>query len=300
VVETIDIVLEENVDKAKKDNEVIVTDVKLMEAIIPGQSESNASNLKKETETDDDENIHYEHPTIQKQDIVNSIKSKTDVSKIEENKEENENGVPIDNEIETYESSDIISSEKVKKKKDKKKKDSHKNKKENNSEGGKGKHKKKGDNGGQDKITKTNCNKPKYAAKNPKECKGLERIDNVLAQKCKKEKYKKKHKERCKDLETFVETDLDDSIKVRCQKPKYRAGHQTDCVDTDVFVLEDVRCKKDAFRRKYPELCTTGNYENDIETSSSTEDPDWLEDRCKHDKFRNRHKDLCHELCVIG
>merc|ERR1739838_1192852 len=130
VVETIDLVLVKDANTGKLDNEIIVSDVKIMEGSLPGHLESSKLNHQNENENKDQENLKYENPSIQKEDIVNSIKSKTD-QKIEEvNENEVGNEVPNENEIKTYESSDIITSEKVKKKKDKKKKDTNKNKKE--------------------------------------------------------------------------------------------------------------------------------------------------------------------------
>merc|ERR1711892_434780 len=210
VVETIDLVLVKDVNKAKLDNEVIVSDVKIMEGKVPSRNKLTGT-IKGETNEVDEENVKYEDPAIQKEDIVNAIKSKTEkvIEKISVSDDKSE--LAIENEIQTYESSDIITAEKVKKKKDKKKKDEKKNKKDQKikeiMEKKKQKEEKKKlkqEKGKHEKVTKSNCNKPKYAAKNPEECEGSKRMDNVLAQKCKKDKYKKKHKERCKDIAEFA------------------------------------------------------------------------------------------------
>merc|ERR1712241_437466 len=69
----------------------------------------------------------YEDRAVQKEDIINAIKIKTEdkEEKVGHNNDENE--LAINNEIQTYTSSEIITSSKVKKKKDKEVK---KNKKE--------------------------------------------------------------------------------------------------------------------------------------------------------------------------
>merc|ERR1712106_1130046 len=122
VVETIDLVLVKDVNKAKLDNEVIVPDVKIMEGKVPSRNKLTGT-IKGETNEVDEENVKYEDPAIQKEDIVNAIKSKTEkvIEKISVSDDKSE--LAIENEIQTYEPSDIITAEKVKKKKDKKKKE---------------------------------------------------------------------------------------------------------------------------------------------------------------------------------
>merc|ERR1712037_1023645 len=143
-----------------------------------------------------------------------------------------------------------------------------------------------------DKISKSDCNKPKYSAKHPEECGSVEskQLNAVLVKKCKKEKYRKKHGKRCQDLKSFADNtvDVDGKAKGRCSKAKYRANHPEACANVEKFVLKDVRCKKAVFRKNYPDLCP-GVVEE--------EDPDWLEDRCKHKNFRLKNADICRDLC---
>merc|ERR1711915_780021 len=200
VVETIDLVLVEDSKKQNMKHDLTVSNVKILDGQIPIKNDLK-SKIEQEIAEEAIEEMKYDDPSIQKEDIVNSIKSKTE-------KDMNKVPVPIesidepaDNDIDTYESSDIVSSEKLKKKKDKKKKNS-KPKKKKGGELKEEKQKKKPTTEKSDtkKLTKSNCNKPKYAAKNPDECAGLQRMDSILTIKCKKDKYRKKHKERCKDV----------------------------------------------------------------------------------------------------
>merc|ERR1711892_770815 len=149
VVETIDLVLVKDINKAKLDNEVIVSDVKIMEGKVPSRNKLTGT-IKGETNEVDEENVKYEDPAIQKEDIVNAIKSKTEkvMEKISVSDDKSE--LAIENEIQTYEPSDIIRAEKVKKKKDKKKKDEKKNKEKEE------KKKLKQEKGKQEKVTKSN------------------------------------------------------------------------------------------------------------------------------------------------
>merc|ERR1712037_796822 len=143
-----------------------------------------------------------------------------------------------------------------------------------------------------DKISKSDCNKPKYSAKHPEECGSVEskQLNAVLVKKCKKEKYRKKHGKRCQDLKSFADNtvDVDGKANGRCSKAKYRANHPEACANVEKFVLKDIRCKKAVFRKNYPDLCP-GVVEE--------EDPDWLEDRCKHKNFRLKNADICRDLC---
>jgi len=307
VVETIDLVLVKDTNKGKIDNEVIVSNVKIMDGQVLAKNKvkGNVHTDPEESKIDEEHKTEYEDPAVQKEDILNAIRTKTkkEEEKIIHSVDKGE--IVINNEIPTYTSSEIITTTKVKKKKDKKTKEENKKKKLQKTKEILEKKKQREDKkklkqqkGEEGKVKKSNCNKPKYAAKNPEECKGLQRMNSVLVQKCKKDKYKKKHKERCKDLEDFTNKDADADQSVLCEQPKYRSMYPEHCSDSSSFVLEDVRCKKEAFRRNYPELCTSGNYEDDIlMTDSPSEDPDWLQDRCKHNKFRERHRDLCSELC---
>ena len=133
-----------------------------------------------------------------------------------------------------------------------------------------------------DKIRKSDCNKPKYSAKHPEECGKIEtkEMKNVLLKKCKKDKYRKKHNKRCQDLKAFV----DNSVVTN------------ESTDVENFVLEDIRCRKDVFRKNYPDLCPADGHER-YNLDEEKEDPDWLENKCKHKKFRLRNKDICQELC---
>ena len=113
----------------------------------------------------------------------------------------------------------------------------------------KGKKKKRKD---KNKISKSDCNKPKYSAKHPEECGGVEskQLNAVLLKKCKKEKYRKKHGKRCQDLKSFTHNmiNVDEKIKGRCTKAKYRDNHPEACVNLEKFVFKDVWCKKAVFR----------------------------------------------------
>merc|ERR1712192_309573 len=150
-----------------------------------------------------------------------------------------------------------------------------------------------------DKISKSDCNKPKYSAKHPEECGSVEskQLNVVLLKKCKKEKYRKKHGKRCQDLRSFADNsiEVDEKTKGRCRKAKYRANHPEACGNVEKFVLKDARCKKAVFRKNYPDLCP-GVVEDDT-NEDEEEDPDWLEDRCKHKNFRLKNADICRDLC---
>merc|ERR1712083_1249696 len=102
-----------------------------------------------------------------------------------------------------------------------------------------------------DKISKSDCNKPKYSAKHPEECGNIEskQLNAVLLKKCKKEKYRKKHGKRCQDLKSFADNtiEVDEKTKGRCSKAKYRANHPEACGNVEKFVLKDIRCKKAVF-----------------------------------------------------
>jgi len=122
-----------------------------------------------------------------------------------------------------------------------------------------------------ERISKSKCNKPKYKAKHPKECKeSSTKLRKVLNLKCQKEKYRKKHGDRCKSLSD---------------------SHQS---PNEVGVeASNMKCKKEKFRKNFPDLCPNipshANQEED--------DPDWLQSRCKHHKFRLRNKKECQTLC---
>merc|ERR1711915_57818 len=128
VVETIDLVLVEDSKKQNVKHDLTVSNVKILDGQIPIKNDLN-SKIEQEIAEEAIEETQYDDPSIQKEDIVNSIKSKTkkDMNKVPVPIESIDE--PADNDIDTYESSDIVSSEKLKKKKDKKKKDSKSKKK---------------------------------------------------------------------------------------------------------------------------------------------------------------------------
>merc|ERR1712147_434044 len=72
VVETIDLVLVKDANKGKLDNEIIVSDVKILEGKVPVTNKFLGSD-KKEADKKVEENLEYENPAIQKEDIVNAI-----------------------------------------------------------------------------------------------------------------------------------------------------------------------------------------------------------------------------------
>merc|ERR1719483_819721 len=114
VIETIDLVLVGNIDGFKHENEIIVSDVNFVEGNLQNDLEDSKLDEINEKKEIEQEGLNYENPSIQKEDIVNSIKTKTDEEKSKEDTDKNE---VIENEIKTYGKSDIITSEKVKKKK---------------------------------------------------------------------------------------------------------------------------------------------------------------------------------------
>merc|ERR1712083_971351 len=130
VVETIDLVLVEDANKGKIDSKVIVSDVRIMDGKVPEKFTNSKSTNKEETMLEEEEdNIKYEDPAVQKEDIVNAIKTKTEKEMEKLHHNDNRNELAMNNEIQTYDSSEIMTSEKVKKKKDKKNKEEKKKKK---------------------------------------------------------------------------------------------------------------------------------------------------------------------------
>merc|ERR1711936_1118628 len=93
-----------------------------------------------------------------------------------------------------------------------------------------------------EKKEKSKCNKPKYASTHPEECKSITRLDNIFLEKCKKEKYRLKHNARCK---TVMES-----------------GGQETVAEAVLERLMDVRCRKEAFRKSYPKLCSLDKFED--------------------------------------
>ena len=77
-----------------------------------------------------------------------------------------------------------------------------------------------------EKVKKSKCNKPKYAATHHAECKKID-MKSVIVKKCLKKKYQNKHKMRCsfmarndhpiKENEIFSEV-----IDKRCRKESFR------------------------------------------------------------------------------
>merc|ERR1712115_125840 len=129
VVETIDLVLVKDADKGKMDNEVIVSNVKIMDGQVPAKNKVKTSIETDPEESEEKRKTKYEDPAVQKEDIVNAIRTKTEKEgqKIIPSVDKSE--VVMNNEIQTYTQSEIITSTKVKKKKDKKTKEENKKKK---------------------------------------------------------------------------------------------------------------------------------------------------------------------------
>jgi len=113
---------------------------------------------------------------------------------------------------------------------------------------------------------KSKCNKPKYAATHPEECRNLQKMEKIIRNKCRKEKYRNKHKERCDMLTNAGKKDLANNVMDQ---------------------VMDVRCQKESFRSNYTKLCKGSSDSESIPKTS------WLSERCKHEKFAQRNKDLC-------
>merc|ERR1712156_736058 len=121
-----------------------------------------------------------------------------------------------------------------------------------------------------EKKEKSKCNKPKYASTHPEECKSITRLDNIFLEKC-----RLKHNARCK---TVMES-----------------GGQETVAEAVLERLMDVRCRKEAFRKSYPKLCSLEKFEDNI-LETTTINPAWLRERCKHKKFKTRNKELCDKI----
>merc|ERR1712192_161212 len=134
-----------------------------------------------------------------------------------------------------------------------------------------------------DKISKSDCNKPKYSAKHPEECGSVEskQLNVVLLKKCKKEKYRKKHGKRCQDLRSFADNsiEVDEKTKGRCSKAKYRANHPEACGNVEKFVLKDIRCKHKNFRLKNADICR---------------------DLCPQKKWSKLYRDICDGVADVA
>ena len=204
-----------------------------------------------------EEDSKIDAPSKQKADIVESIMKQTDPAKLKDDEKKNQKKK---NNKDTKAKKD--------KSKTKEKKDKIKEKKEK-------KEKKKEKKVKKEKKEKSKCNKPKYASTHPEECKSITRLDNIFLEKCKKEKYRLKHNARCK---TVMES-----------------GGQETVAEAVLERLMDVRCRKEAFRKSYPKLCSLDKFEDNI-LETTTINPAWLRERCKHKKFKTRNKELCDKI----
>jgi len=229
VVETIDVILASGEQTDKEENEVI--------------EDNEASQVKNEVVKSIERQTTQERNNMKKKPAKDKTKIKREKNQIKEEKKHNQ-------------------------KKDKKKQTQKKNKKEsdkqnNKNKGDKSKNQKKKVKSDREK---SKCNKPKYAAMHPEECRNLEKMEKVIKDKCRKEKYRSKHKERCDMLKNAGKKDLANNVMNQ---------------------VMDVRCQKESFRSNYTELCKGSSY------SDSSVKTSWLAERCKHDKFAQRNTDLC-------
>ena len=190
VVETIDVILASGEQTDKEENEVI--------------EDNEASQVKNEVVKSIERQTTQERNNMKKKPAKDKTKIKREKNQIKEEKKHNQ-------------------------KKDKKKQTQKKNKKEsdkqnNKNKGDKSKNQKKKVKSDREK---SKCNKPKYAAMHPEECRNLEKMEKVIKDKCRKEKYRSKHKERCDMLKNAGKKDLANNVMnqvmdVRCQKESFR------------------------------------------------------------------------------